>query len=601
MPALPGTAPQRGAAAAWLALGAVACVLVPTAFVAWRQGQDAARALLTGADNLLVYGIVLTLFVAAARTRAATALGWSVAVPAALYFAALSLLIAYWLVVGHQFDLFFALDASADVYGTLARTLGAALWLLLAGIALLALGWLALLLRLFAAVRRLAPALFAGWLLALPLALQGAGLWLNRGEQRLVVEEIRNLWQVARDRAVIAPIFPATGDYRTTSRDPVFILQLESGNALALTGGLELHGRRYDGDYLPQTRAIARDGVFFPRFWSNSIQSNRAVVNLLCGVTNNLGRALSYNPEKIVTDCLPRLLQRSGYRTAFFVAFSALDFMNYAAFVPALGFDALWDSRITGAPEGTDEWGVDDCQFYRAMFDVLRREYAPEGLFVYAEVSAHHFPFPTRAAYEHVHPFRPAGTFVESYLNSYAEQDHCLDTFYREFRAYAGDRAHLFIVPDHSWPVGIHGNTWNEAQAYAENFLVPVVYVPPAADRDAYRVGEVSALAPAHTDLLPTVFALLNDRPYPNSFAFALRRDGGTPDYEACQVLVQPYGGGEIVIVRGDETLRYRVRDQTLVRYDLGRDPWQRAPELVATALPYATLRARYYCDRYRP
>lgn len=588
-------------ALAWMAQAALLFVIAPTLFVVAKQAQVGVAAAATVVDNAFVFALVLGLMLVASRLPWASRAGTLVAAVAALYYGLLWCLMLYWWWTGHQFDTFFALDASGDVWATLVRTLGTARWLLAAAVLVLFGTWFVLLHTVFERLRALAPGAFGSWRIAVPLALVAVGLWGNRAEQRLVFEEVRNLWQVTRNRAVIAPIFPDTQGYTTGASESVFILQLESGNALALSGELELGTRRYDGEYMPQMRAIARDGVLFPRFWSNSVQSNRAVANILCGVTNDVGRALSYNPEKIVSDCLPELLRRSGYRTLFFVGFSALQFMNYGNFIPALGFEHIYDSRITGAAEGDDEWGVDDCDFYRAMFDVLRREYTPERLLVYAEVSAHHFPFPSRPEYEAVHPFRPPGNFIEKYLNSYAEQDHCLAVFYEEFRRFAGDRAHLIIVPDHSWPVGVHGNTMNEAYAYNENFLVPLVYVPPKARAAEFKVGAWADVQPAHTDLLPTIFELLNGQPYPQSFAFSLRRDARAAAYEPCHVLVQPYGGGEIAIVRGSDKYVYAVAERTLRHYDLVRDPWERDPQVVATDLAYATLRERYYCERYRP
>jgi arylsulfatase A-like enzyme len=581
-------------------LSALLFIVLPSVFTGIRQHQSLAAGFFAWADNLLMFTVLVTCQVIAARLPRSKAGGAALSAVFAGYYLLMESLILYWQIVGHQFDLLFALDSYGDVYRTLANTLGP--WLPVAGAGLLVLYALdfVLLWVLFLRIRTAQSRLFASWTIIVPLALQCACLVLNRGEQRLVFEEFGSMVQVLRDRAALAPLFPDNSAFTTSSQDGLFLLQLESGNAIAVGGKLVLDGKAYSDDYMPEMRAIARDGVLFPFFWSNSVQSNRALLNVLCGVTNNVSRALSYNPEKIQGPCLPEILRRAGYHTVFFLGFSSWDFMNYGNLVKSLGFDEVHNSLLAGG-ESEDEWGVDDCRFYHAMFDYLRTHHSPEKLFVYAEVSAHHFPFPGKWEYAPVHKFQLPQNFTEWYLNSFLEQDRCLRDFYGEFQRYAGEHAHLFIYPDHSWPVGMHGNTSNDAFSYNENFLIPFLYVPPRSRRAEFKVGQSVDARHSLTDVIPTVFDLLNDRPYPNSFAFDLRSASAGPhDYEDCHILVQPYGGGEIVIVKGWEKYVYYVSEKRLVYYDLASDWAEQSPRLIAREIPYSEVRSRFYCERYK-
>jgi hypothetical protein len=577
-------------------------VMVPSVFVVVRQRQSFAAALMTVADNALVFGVLLTSLLIASRRPRGGAGGAVITATFTTYFMAQSFLIIYWQVTGTQFDVLFALDSYEDVYRTLVNTLGRWLTGLAASLVVLYGVYLWLVWRWFIRLRASGTQLFASWSAVLLLALQVLTLASNRSEQRLVFEEIRSAKEAVQERSAVAPIFPDTTRFTTDSEENLFILHLESGNAIALSGTMVLDGKAYTDDYMPQMRAIARDGVFFPFFWGNSIQSNRALINILCGVANEAGRSLSYNPEKIRNPCLPELLTQAGYRSLFFLGFSAPDFMNYANLIPALGFKEFHDSRLVSVLDD-DAWGVDDCTLYRKMFEYLRTHYpTPKRLFVYTEVSSHHYPYGGSPAYAHVHRFKLPLNFAEGYLNSYTEQDFCLQTFYEEFRRYAGDHSHLFIMPDHSWPVGLHnGNTLNDAYSFNENFLIPFLYLPPVSRRQEFRIGEQVAARPSLTDVLPTVFELLNDRPYPNSFTFLLKRAGGFPNhYEDCHVLVQPYGGGEIAIVKGNRKYVYFVSQKRLLRYDLREDWDERHPEVVAENISYATVRRQYYCERYQ-
>jgi hypothetical protein len=500
------------------------------------------------------------------------------------------------------FDARFALDVGGDVLRTLRSTFGWGLGFLAASLAFAAwtlwrYWWLG-----SEWIRLHRPRFFASWTIVLPLALQLAIWKLCDHEQRLVWPEIATLVARAQSRAIVAPIFPDTSDWATTGGESVYLLQLESGSAHAVSGQLELEGRRYDGNYAPNLRRIAQDGVFFPFFWSNSVQSNRALENILCGITNNVGPALSYNPAKILSECLPAILRKAGYRTIFYVAFDDPQFMNYKQFSAALGFDEFRDAPSLGMPADRSSWGIDDCRFYSAVFDDLRRRPQQEKRFVYIEVSAHHYPFAGRPEYARLHPFVLPQAPIEWYLNSWVEQDHCLADFYERYLDLTQGEAHLVITPDHSWPVGMHGNFLHDYGWYHANFAIPFLYVPPRSRAAEFRTGAAVNEQPSLAGLPPTILELLDGRARANSFAGVLRAQASLPveHAEFCHILTQPYGGGAIVIQRTTEKLVYHVQRRRLERYDRLSDPQERSPQLVAEPIDYAEVRRRYYCHRYR-
>ncbi len=594
----------RSRVSAWLALGAAVYAAGPSVATALLQRPHGYELLRTVADHAVTFALALTLLLMA--SRAGRLREWAMGMVGflgAVYGALLWGLIGYWLWSGHQFDARFALDVGGDVVRTLLATLGWQLVAMVVGLFLFGATlwgyW-----RLGALwLRSRSVEVFRSWAIALPLSLLGVIWGLCAHEQRLVWPELAVGLARVWNEPVVAPIFPDTASWPVQGEESVYVLQLESGSAHALSGSVELHGRRYDGDYAPNLRRLAKEGVFFPFFWSNSVQSNRALENILCAITNNVGQALSYNPAKIVSECLPAVLRRAGYRTLFYVAFDDPDFMNYRNFIRFIGFEEFRDARSLGMPVDVTSWGIDDCRFYDAVFQDLTQRPVNEKRFVYIAVSAHHYPFAGRAEYAHLHPFVLPQAPIEWYLNSWVEQDHCLETFSAGFQRLTHGQAHLIVTPDHSWPVGMHGNHLNDYGWFDENFAVPFVYVPPRQRAAEFRTGEILDVRPSLADLPPTVLELLDGKPRAGSFAGILYK-GGDADVqknsEWCHLLVQPYGGGAIVIQRATEKYVYHLKRKRLERYDRLVDPEERAPELVAEPMEYSEVRQRYYCERYR-
>ncbi len=584
----------------WFLIVAFGYAIVPAALeIRWQaeQGYEAARTLVR---HGLTLSTMLSLLLAASRLPTCRLWGAIAAFAFSAYLLVLWGLLGYWWWTGHQFDFAYALDVGGDAWATLLRTFG---WRvpLTVGVACLTMvlgSWIWL--RGQAWLHGQNWRFFPSGTLLLPLSLQLVTLYLARGERPLVWSEVSAVWERARGHTLGAPIFPEWGELPALRSESVFLLQLESGNALATSGSLVLDGRSYDGDYIPQLRAIQKEGVWFPFAWANSIQTNRALENLLCGIDNNAGQALSYTPHKIVRPCLPEVLRSSGYRTLMFVGFDDLSFMNYRNFARTLGFDEVWDSSLAGDRSSSD-WGTDDCDFYRAVFDRLRAEPKPQRLFVYIGVSAHHYPFAGRARYAPIHPFALPQNFVEWFLNSWVEQDFCVGEFYRLFRQMGLRHAHLWITADHAWPIGLHGNTLNDTGWHNENFLVPLLYVPPEQRKAEFRIGETVSTRPGLSDVPATILDLLSDQPVGNSFAHLLRQRAAGEHYEDCHLLVQPYGRKTLVIVRGNEKIVYHMRDRVLEVYDLDKDPEERAAVQVRYDVAYEEARQTYFCKRHRP
>jgi len=347
--------------------------------------------------------------------------------------------------------------------------------------------------------------------------------------------------------------------------------------------------------------SIASSGTLFPYFWANTIQSHRGYSSILCGVSGNTERAISFTPERLEHPCLPALLAESGYATVYLEGFNKPLFENKGPFLESIGMQEVHIGTIM---EGAQEyrWGYDDCDFYEKAFAYLEQEHPEkESVFAMFKVAMHHLQYVYYPEhYLPLAPFNNPANFLEQYLNSIAAQDHCLAAFSDLFRQYAPENTHLFILADHSWPIGMHSSTYNEFGASSEHFLIPLVYVPPRSRLDEFAQGkEVPAFSFSQTDITPTIFGLLNDSAPQNSFAHVLRNIEGEGNHEACQLLVQPYDGIHLAVVRDGFKYTYHAESNTVSTVDLLSDPAELDPRVLATDVAMDAFIKRYYCDRF--
>lgn len=407
-------------------------------------------------------------------------------------------------------------------------------------------------------------------------------------------------FQAARE--YFEPYLPDYNYFKTDSQENIFILQIESTNALALNGDLNLDNKEYNDIYVPHLYKIAQDGILLPYFWSQTTQTDRAQESILCGITNNLGVSYSYTPNNMPQNCLPNILKKSGYKTIAFRS-DNLEFHNMGTFMQNLGFDEIHYNDVMQPDDTKYPWGYDDCIFYKRAFEYLTTNYKNTSkLLVYFEVSSHHIPWESKPQYAFTHKFEPATNFIENYLNSALEQDYCVGQFYQEFKNYNNPNTHLFILGDNSWPVGINDNVFNAQNAFNDNFLTLLAYIPSHNRQNEFQLGKKVNRNNiyAQTDLIPTIFELLNKEPRQNSLIFELSKNEQKPNYEYCHILTQPYGGGNIAIVKKSDKYIYSILDKKLEYYDLETDFLEKNPKLIAENLTYQEFKDQYFCPRYK-
>ncbi|MDR1726616.1 MAG: sulfatase-like hydrolase/transferase [Acidobacteriota bacterium] len=358
--------------------------------------------------------------------------------------------------------------------------------------------------------------------------------------------------------------------------DAVFVVKQESLNGL-------LTGPRVT----PQLLRAARDGILLPKMYGNTIQSLRGYGCILCGTPPSATLALAdaYSAEDLGRlRCLPRIFQGLGYRTLYF--FGGSRNPRIVRFAQAVGFEKVLADDIMRPGDAKFDWGYREDVFYRRVHEYLRAHCAGRKVFVFIDTGAtNHTPFEVLdPALKDKVPFPDPKGFTENISNTTFVQDAYFGAFYDLFRRDYGGNGTVIAVSDHSWPIPVHkDNIYNERGAYEENFLISMVFVPPAAKAAKFDIGAEVAARFSQMDIQPTVLDLLGmERPALLGESFApwllAGAGGGRREPRRAKVSVQPYGGGFISLVRYPKKYLFDVLGQDVKVYDLEKDPKETSP-----------------------
>jgi hypothetical protein len=403
----------------------------------------------------------------------------------------------------------------------------------------------------------------------------------------------------------IYPFVPTYSVPKPLSGENLFILQLESGNALAVEGYGKNDGKTYEGNYMPVLREFTKEnGVFFPFFWGSGERTAYGIEAMLCGIIGNVQWPLAlYKENQWRKPCLPELLKNRGYTTLFFGAFDSPSFDNADDFNAGIGFDEVHYTDIMEEDDLSFYWGYDDEILYKRVFDYLEEHYPnPQKLFVYIQLGVHHADFEWKDEYRSLYPFQHPATYIENFLNSYAVQDHYVKSFITRYQKYLPAGSHLFVLPDHSFPVGMNNGITDPATgATSEHFLMHLSYFPPSARREEFRIGEEIQRKYSQANLVDTIIELLSGQKRRESFAGAMQREGRQdPAYEDCQLLAQPYNGSELAVVKNQqEYYVYSLRKQTIKYYNLAKDLLTEHPKVLEEDVTLERFNDAYNCKKY--
>ncbi len=362
----------------------------------------------------------------------------------------------------------------------------------------------------------------------------------------------------------------------STMGDVIFFVKQESLNGLLVSPQIT-----------PQLLRASKDGILFPDFYANSMQSIRGYECILCGVPPNLAGALvdEYTPEELKNlSCLPRIFRALGYHSLYFFGGSRNE--RIVRFAESIGFEKVLADDIVQPDDVKFDWGYREDVFYRRIFEYLQRYHTNDKLFVFIDTGAtNHTPFEVLDdKLQDKVPFPRPNGFKEHLSNTTFVQDAYFGLFYDLFREHYATRGSLVVGSDHSWPFPIHkNNIYNERGAYEENFRIAMAFVPPSSAKRKFSIGTTVTQRFSQMDIFPTVLSLIgleHKHLLGESFApwLLANQDSERTGPKRPEISVQPYGGGFISAVQFPEKYVFDVLGRNYTEFDLGKDPQEESP-----------------------
>ena len=390
-------------------------------------------------------------------------------------------------------------------------------------------------------------------------------------------------------------------DYRELYRKNIAALRSDAPTAVghidpALMGDViffvkqeSLNGFLLNPRITPQLLRASRDGILFSKFYANSIQSLRGYECILCGVPPSIAGTLvdDYSPAELKNlRCLPKIFRSLGYHPLYF--FGGSRNARIVHFAESIGFEKVLADDIVRPEDVKFDWGYREDVFFTRIHEYLQQQYANEKLFIFIDTGAtNHTPFDVLDdSLRDKIPFPQPRQFNERLSNTTFVQDTYFGKLYDIYARNYSHRGSLLAVSDHSWPVMMHkDNLYNERGAYEENFLIPLLFVPPTPQRERFATGARIERRFSQMDVFPTVLELIGMKQKDllgESFASWLltAQQQRRVVTETVKISVQPYGGGFISAVRYPEKYLFDVLGRNVKIYDLAKDPQEQAPAL---------------------
>ncbi|MCB1110320.1 MAG: sulfatase-like hydrolase/transferase [Chlamydiia bacterium] len=250
----------------------------------------------------------------------------------------------------------------------------------------------------------------------------------------------------------------------------------------------------------PHLDRLMQEGIYFPHFYSNSIQTFRALYAALYGLPAAPNHQLSLDPKLAATGLID-LLKGKGYQASFFNGASwALN--NLKMFLKSHGADTLVDSRDIkkACPEVKEfSWGIFDEYLFQYVLDYFLAHQDTPQFGTLMTISTHHpYVLP---------PYLPqkAGSDREKFLSTLSYTDQCVGTFIEKLdREGVLENTLLFIMGDHGDM--IQETFLMPSQTTIENYHVPLIIY----GKGRGKGGQVVDMEGSQADLMPTVMDLLH-------------------------------------------------------------------------------------------
>lgn len=344
--------------------------------------------------------------------------------------------------------------------------------------------------------------------------------------------------------------------------DNIIILQIESLNSFLV-----------NEKNTPNFMEISRQGIFFPKFYGNSVQTIMAQENILCSLPSSFDMNLVEDGEDKNILCLPEIFKYLDYKT-FFIKSYDLKFAQTGEFMKNLKFNEVRADDIMGQDNIKYLWGYREDIFYKKSFDYLEKNKKDKSNFFYIEIGpTNHWPFKTPSDMESEALYKNPENHEQRLINTTHIQDQYLKIAWEEINKMFPEKNYtLIILGDHSWPAEMHkGNIFNEEGSYEENFLTSMAMV--IGDEEKYK-GKIINKKYSEMDIVPSILNLFQIN-YANKFSQSFIKElNGQTGPENNILLIQPFSNKYINIITSDNIkYQYNSGGKKMITYDLNSDP----------------------------
>ncbi len=298
---------------------------------------------------------------------------------------------------------------------------------------------------------------------------------------------------------------------------------------------------------MPNLRALASEGLYFPNAIANSFRTDRGVATALYGFPAQPRTSIMKYPSKSrKLPSLARKLEEVGYATEFIYG-GDLNFTDMASMLYSTGWQKLtWQQNIKSKGLTLSKWGYDDMTMVDIVTQRVMESYKQEKPFItgWLTISSHE-PFDI-----------PVGAFNDKILDSHAFADRAVGEVIEALRqSPAWDNLLVIIVADHAYryPAEV---TYNSLQRHR----VPLIWCGGAVAEPREIESYVSQM-----DIVATLLSQMNI----DNSEFEFSRDIMSDNYEgrgyyafsdgfgvvtANGHLVYDNSKGEVVTFVGDTT-----------------------------------------------
>ena len=254
----------------------------------------------------------------------------------------------------------------------------------------------------------------------------------------------------------------------------------------------------------PFLEQLAMKSYKIDRLYSSIPHTTKSLVAILCGIPPNFRFTLTEGAiGGLPPRCLPTLLKKFGYRSAFFQSFFR-DFENRPVFVKNMGFDEFFAKEDIPKLnwEIPNYAGIEERALIQPVIDWIKKNEAPYFLTILTSRSHHSYMVPS---YFEKKKFNENAKFND-FLNTVRYQDFFLEEFFSALKKEKLlENTLFFLVGDHGEGFREHKLSGHDMILYEEGIhVLGLVYDP-----DHPAGGKLIKGNRQQMDLLPTLFDLL--------------------------------------------------------------------------------------------